>query len=82
MQLLAPHVTDPARLDATMHERGYAVLTPQAVCGLAGCTLEQLMALQPGWDDLPPDHGHERTDPRWAALVERSGEDRPDSQEK
>ena len=34
------------------------------------------------WDDLPPDHGHERTDPRWAALVERSGEDRPDSQEK
>jgi uncharacterized protein len=33
------------------------------------------------WDDLPPDHSHERTDPRWAALVEQFGEHRPDSQE-
>ena len=34
------------------------------------------------WEDLPSDHTHERTDPRWAALVERFGEHRPDSQEK
>jgi DUF177 domain-containing protein len=34
------------------------------------------------WEDLPADHGHERTDPRWAALLERFGEHRPDSQEK
>jgi len=34
------------------------------------------------WDDLPPDHTHEQDDPRWAALVERFSEHRPDSQEK
>lgn len=33
-------------------------------------------------EDLPPDHTHERTDPRWAALVERLGEHQTDSQEK
>jgi len=33
------------------------------------------------WDDLPSDHAHERIDPRWAALVERFGEQQPDSQE-
>jgi uncharacterized protein len=34
------------------------------------------------WDDLPSDHTHERTDPRWAALVERFGERQTDSQER
>ncbi|MGH3432312.1 MAG: YceD family protein [Thermocrispum sp.] len=29
------------------------------------------------WVDLEPDHGHEKIDPRWAALVERYSE--PDS---
>jgi uncharacterized protein len=37
------------------------------------------------WDELPTDHTHETTDPRWAALAERFGagtDDRPsDSQE-
>jgi len=33
------------------------------------------------WEDLPAGHGHERADPRWAALLERFGEHRPDSQE-
>jgi hypothetical protein len=56
MQLLAPHFTDPAQLDNAMRERGYAVLTPQAVCQLAGCTPEQLMALRPSWDELAPDN--------------------------
>ena len=55
MQLLAPHVTPAAQLDAAMRERGYAVLTPQAVCDLAGCTLEELTALRASWDDLAPD---------------------------
>jgi uncharacterized protein len=27
--------------------------------------------------DLPPDHGHETLDPRWAALRERTSADRP-----
>nr|CEL15422.1 COG1399 protein, clustered with ribosomal protein L32p [Kibdelosporangium sp. MJ126-NF4]CTQ92175.1 COG1399 protein, clustered with ribosomal protein L32p [Kibdelosporangium sp. MJ126-NF4] len=32
------------------------------------------------WADLGPDHGHEKIDPRWAALQERLGDssDRPE----
>lgn len=35
------------------------------------------------WDDLPSDHTHETTDPRWAALAERFAalKQDPDSQE-
>ena len=29
------------------------------------------------WADLPPDHGHETLDPRWAALRERSSSKDP-----
>jgi hypothetical protein len=38
-----------------MRDRGYAVLTPQAVSELAGCPLDGLMALRPSWDALAPD---------------------------
>src|SRR3954464_1614332 len=38
-----------------MRERGYAVLTPQAVCSLAVCTPADLASLRPSWDDLAPD---------------------------
>jgi uncharacterized protein len=34
------------------------------------------------WDDLPADHTHETTDPRWAALTERFGARSTDSQER
>lgn len=53
--LLRPTTTDPDQLTATLRERGYAVLDAQGVCKLAGCTLAQLQALLPSWDDLPPD---------------------------
>jgi hypothetical protein len=43
------------QLPALLRRRGYAVLNPQAVCELARCELKALEALQPGWDDLPPD---------------------------
>jgi uncharacterized protein len=33
------------------------------------------------WDDLPADHTHDTTDPRWAALAERFGASTTDSQE-
>jgi hypothetical protein len=56
VKLLAPHVTGPTRLEYAIRERGYAVLTPHAVCGLAGCSLDDLMALRASWDDLPPDN--------------------------
>ncbi|RZQ64745.1 YceD family protein [Amycolatopsis suaedae] len=29
------------------------------------------------WVDLEPGHGHETIDPRWAALADRLGDDRP-----
>jgi hypothetical protein len=39
-----------------MRARGYAVLSPQAVFELAGCTEGELMALRDNWDALPPDN--------------------------
>jgi hypothetical protein len=38
-----------------MHEQGYAVCSTQSVCELTDCTMDELMALRPTWDDLPPD---------------------------
>ena len=42
-------------LDAALRERGYAILQPDAVAALAGVDLQDLVALQPSWDDLPLD---------------------------
>lgn len=53
--LLRPAQTDPGQLPAVLREQGYAVLGAQGVCALAGCTLAELEALRPSWDDLPPD---------------------------
>jgi hypothetical protein len=78
MQLLAPHFTDPAQLDAAMRDRGCAVLAPQAVCELAGCTLEQLLALRGSWNELAPDNylkdgGHYRRRRHSSFIVESEG---------
>jgi hypothetical protein len=54
--LLRPAHTYPDQLASLLHQQGYAVLSPQGVCELAGCTLEQLQALLPSWDALPPDN--------------------------
>ncbi|AMO24331.1 2OG-Fe dioxygenase family protein [Ramlibacter solisilvae] len=56
MKLLAPHPTPPSALTDTLREQGYAVLTAQGVCELTGCAIDELMALRPSWDDLPPDN--------------------------
>ena len=53
--LLSPAYIDPDQVPAQLREQGYAVLSPQGVCELAGCTLEELDALRASWDDLPPD---------------------------
>src|SRR4051812_43577637 len=53
--MLAPSFTAPAQLDVDMRERGYAVLSPDAVCKLAGCTPEELMSLNARWNSLAPD---------------------------
>jgi hypothetical protein len=38
-----------------LHERGYAVLAPQATAAVCGMDLGALDALRPSWDDLQPD---------------------------
>ena len=54
--LLAPVITPAARAAGTLLERGYAVLSAQGVCELSSCTLGELVALAPTWNELPPDN--------------------------
>jgi hypothetical protein len=53
--LLHPDYTAPGQLLARLREPGFAVLDPQGVADLTGCSLEDLQALRSSWDDLPPD---------------------------
>ena len=53
--LLRPAYTYPDQVDTLLRQQGYAVLSPQGVCELAGCTPQELQALAPAWSDLPPD---------------------------
>ena len=53
--LLSPAYTYPDQVAIQLRQRGYAVLGPQGVAELAGCTPQELRALLPAWDDLPPD---------------------------
>ena len=53
--LLRPAYTYPDQLGTLLRQQGYAVLSPQGVCELAGCTLAELEALRASWADLPPD---------------------------
>ncbi|RYF17437.1 MAG: hypothetical protein EOO30_07255 [Comamonadaceae bacterium] len=54
--LLSPAYTYPDQVPTQLRQQGYAVLSPQGVCELAGCTPGELRALLPSWDDLPPDN--------------------------
>src|SRR6478736_8328667 len=54
--LLRPAYTYPDQLDALLSQQGYAVLSPQGVCELAGCAMAELQALLPSWNALPPDN--------------------------
>ena len=53
--LLEPAFTYPDQLPGLLKRQGYAVVSPRAVCELAGCGIDELMALRPSWDDLAPD---------------------------
>jgi len=53
--LLRPAITPPGELPTLLRQQGYAVLGPQGVCELAGCTLAELQELRASWADLPPD---------------------------
>lgn len=54
--LLSAAYTYPDQLATQLRQQGYAVLSPQGVCELAGCTPRELQALIPSWDQLPPDN--------------------------
>ncbi|MET0312511.1 MAG: 2OG-Fe dioxygenase family protein [Burkholderiaceae bacterium] len=52
---LSPAFTYPSELATVLRQQGYAVLSPEGLCELAGCSLAELDVLRAGWDDLPPD---------------------------
>ena len=54
-QLLPPPLTSPDLLSATLADQGFAVLGSASVCALAGVAMQALKALEPSWNDLPPD---------------------------
>ena len=53
--LLNPPITAPRDLAQAMRVRGHAALSPAGLCELLPATLAELNALQPSWNDLPPD---------------------------
>lgn len=55
-QDLSPPLTSPDQLLADLQQQGFAVLAASSVCALAGVSLADLQALEPSWNDLPPDH--------------------------
>jgi hypothetical protein len=62
--LLTPPITEPAGLDATLRERGHAVLSAAGLARMLGATGAALDALRPSWNELPPD-GHLRDGGRY-----------------
>lgn len=53
--LLSPSYTYPEQVPTWLRQQGYAVLSAQGVADLAGCSVGDLQALRPSWQDLPPD---------------------------
>jgi hypothetical protein len=51
-----PVLVTAQTLDGVLRSSGYAVLSAGLVAELSGCPLDALLALKPGWDDLPPDN--------------------------
>lgn len=52
----SPPYTDPAQLADDLRTAGYALLRPLDVAALAGCSVDELNALAPGWDHLALDN--------------------------
>lgn len=51
----SPPFTPAAEAADCVRSSGFAVLSPPQVAQWIGCALADLTALQPDWDDLPPD---------------------------
>lgn len=56
MSTPAQPFTDLSHLTGALRTQGYALVRPQDVAALAGCTLDDLNAMTPSWDRLAPDH--------------------------
>jgi hypothetical protein len=56
MTITAPIYTAPDHITEALQRDGYALLRPQDLCALAGCTQEDLTALEGSWDDLALDN--------------------------
>jgi len=53
---LAPPFASPAHLGQALAQQGHALVSPQAVCELAGCLARDLHDLARSWDALPSDN--------------------------
>ncbi|HET9645397.1 MAG TPA: 2OG-Fe dioxygenase family protein, partial [Burkholderiaceae bacterium] len=53
--LLPPPLNPPSDTDALLRVRGYSVLDAEGFGRLAGVQRDELEALRPFWNDLPPD---------------------------
>lgn len=56
MTIPVPHFTAPADVPQALRRDGYALLRPEDVAALAGCTPAQLAALEPSWETLELDN--------------------------
>jgi hypothetical protein len=54
-QTLQPPLTAPDQLKSTLDAQGFAVLDAASVAALTGVSIADLQALEPSWNDLPPD---------------------------
>jgi hypothetical protein len=52
---LLPPITPPSQAITALRDRGYAVLSREGLCELAGTPSAALDALRPTWEDLRPD---------------------------
>jgi hypothetical protein len=54
--MFTPPYTHPQNLHASLKQQGWALLPGADVAQLAGCTMEQLLALRASWNHLGPDN--------------------------
>ncbi|GAB3430562.1 2OG-Fe dioxygenase family protein [Massilia solisilvae] len=77
MSTSAQPFTPLPRIAEALRTQGYALVRPEDVAALAGCTVDELDALAPSWNRLAPDKylrdgGHYRQR-RHSCFIERQG---------
>jgi len=54
--MFSPPYVDAAHCAEQLHALGHAVLAPPSLPAIMGCAADELSALRPFWNDLPPDN--------------------------